>query len=135
MENTWREDLAWAAGFFDGEGHVGAARKGERRLDLYLSISQVDRRVLDRFRSAVACGRVVGPYMHPVSKARGNEQPRYYFQTQRFESIQHIIAAMWAFLSPVKREQAMGALVAARARYTHSKTCRFGHPWTPENTY
>ena len=128
-----REELAWAAGFFDGEGHVGTGRPTSKRLDLYLSISQVERRVLDRFRAAVGCGKVDGPYLHPVSVKRGNEQPRYYFQTQRFEYVQAIITMLWTFLSPVKREQALRALMAASDRANHHQTCRNGHPRTADN--
>jgi hypothetical protein len=129
-------ELAWAAGFFDGEGHVGASTK---RRDIYLAISQVDRRVLDRFRSAVGVGAVHGPYEHRSMKRRLNEQPRFYFQTQNYQHVQAIVAMLWRWLSPVKRDQA--SLVLARARRglvglrlaKHWRTCRRGHPRTPEN--
>lgn len=133
---TKREELAWAAGLFDGEGHVGS---GTHRPDIYLSVSQVDRRVLDRFCSAVALGAVYGPYDHPVIQRRGNEQPRFYFQTQRFETVQAIVAMLWTWLSPVKRDQARitlqrrrhDGLGQRRAKYWLS--CKRGHPRTPEN--
>ena len=137
---TWREELAWSAGLFDGEGHIGA-RTGDhsqgpwKRLDLYISISQVDRRVLDRFRDAVGVGSVNGPYLHPVIAARGNEQPRFYFQTQRFEHIQAVVAMLWPWLGEVKRQQAIGALTLVKARRGHQTTCRHGHEKTPENSY
>ena len=130
---TWREELAWAAGFFDGEGHVGATTTHRR--DLYLTISQVDRRVLDRFRDAVGVGSVNGPYLHPVQQTRGNEQPRFYFTTARFEHIQAIVTMLWTWLGDVKRAQAVGALTTVKARRGHQNTCRHGHEKTPENSY
>ena len=142
-----REELAWAAGFFDGEGHVGASvgrfrartewgrRRETVRRDVYLVVGQVERQVLDRFRRAVGCGAVSGPYIHPVMAKRGNEQPRYAFQTARFEHIQAIVVMLWTWLSPVKRAQAVAALTTMRMRSTHQRECRHGHPRTPENTY
>jgi hypothetical protein len=129
-------ELAWAAGFFDGEGHIGASNT---RRDIYLSISQIDRRVLDRFRDAIGVGRVYGPYEHPVMKSRKNEQPRFYFQCQSYQHVQAIAAMLWKWLSPVKREQVSGVLGSARKHpiglrlASRWKTCRRGHPRTPEN--
>ena len=134
---TWREELAWCAGFFDGEGHIGTGIgriKGKwTARPLRLNVSQTDRFVLDRFRDAVGIGRVTGPYLN--TKRRPNEAPVFYFQVARFESVQAVVALLWTWLSPVKREQAQAALLAMRARPTHKGTCRRGHPRTPENTY
>lgn len=129
---TWREELSWAAGFFDGEGHVGFSRKA-RRLDLRLSMTQTDRAVLDRFQRATGLGRVGGPFLR--SYRNPNENDIYAYQIARFEHVQAIVAMLWAFLSPVKRGQAKQALIAMRARSTHSKTCSRGHERTRENTY
>jgi hypothetical protein len=130
-------ELAWAAGFFDGEGHVGTPKA---RPHIHFSISQVDRRVLDRFRRAVGgLGSVHGPYNHPIMKARGNEQPRFYFQVSRYEYVQAIIAMLWPWLDVVKRKQAAAVLRRHReipiglrlaSRWT---ACRRGHARTPEN--
>jgi len=44
-------DLAWAAGFFDGEGYVGLAKVGSRnnRLRAQVSVSQKRREPLEEF--------------------------------------------------------------------------------------
>ncbi|MGH9427147.1 MAG: hypothetical protein ACRD2L_12695, partial [Terriglobia bacterium] len=61
-------ELAWAAGFWDGEGSCGCYQKNDGRTrkasNFYLraAISQKDREVLDRFRAAVELGKVYGPY-------------------------------------------------------------------------
>jgi len=136
MENTWREGLAGAGWFFNGEGHVGVHVGPDRkRRDLYLTISQAkDRWVLDKFREFVGgLGRVSGPFVRSYRNPKENDV--YYYQLYRFEHVQAVIAMMWAWLSPTKKAQATTALVSMRDRYTHSKTCRFGHTWTPENTY
>lgn len=57
---TRREELAWAAGFFDGEGCVTSSEAGSRRPMMF--ITQYDPRLLRRFRQAVGFGKVYGPY-------------------------------------------------------------------------
>lgn len=57
--NDRQIDLAWAGGFFDGEGHIGIHRSRVRRRDgkatygLQLSLAQVDRRQVARFEQIV----------------------------------------------------------------------------------
>lgn len=112
-------ELAWAAGFFDGEGStgtsVGARRKqinGRLRYTgLRLTISQVDRQVLDRFRAAVRVGSVTGPYGNGEKR-----QPAYRFSTNSFENVQAVVAMLWKWLGPIKRQQAKHALVEWRNR-------------------
>jgi hypothetical protein len=109
-----REDLAWAAGLFDGEGHT--------RCDggsLKLSVAQKDREVLDRFVSAVGVGKVYGPYataskdclMHNVLVSGANAQAA--------------IAMLWAFLGTVKRQQAADSL--SNAKWRTPGVCTNGH--------
>jgi len=43
-------ELAWCAGFFDGEGNIGCFHHRKGTVELTLQISQKDRRILDRFR-------------------------------------------------------------------------------------
>jgi hypothetical protein len=110
-----REELAWAAGLFDGEGYVGVYRDPRRqhgcRLDI--SIFQIDRQVLDRFHQAVGgIGTVRGPYQNA-----GRALRYFTWRVYSFEKVQAVIAMLWAFLSPVKREQARTALVRMRGYF------------------
>ena len=65
---TWpdREELAWAAGFFDGEGCFSYTEKARYGV---ATITQADIRPLDRFKTAVRVGNVYGPYdkKYPVA--------------------------------------------------------------------
>lgn len=133
MATSWREELAWAAGFFDGEGCCRARRHGTlaktpRRFQLVLDVSQKDRRVLDRFRRAVGVGAVYGPYRAP-------HRVQYHFATTDFEACQAVIAMLWSWLGPLKREQARVALVNVVAAYrTSRRVCTRGHARTDANT-
>src|SRR5438105_4866412 len=127
----WREELAWAAGFFDGEGYVGLRPRGPRHHDqLQLAAPQIDRRVLDRFDAIVAVGKVYGPYP-PQKDGWG---PRFHYVAVDFANVQAVIALLWEWLSPVKREQARAALVAGLEAKRHAlgspgsrPLCKRGH--------
>lgn len=154
--NPNREELAWAAGFFDGEGHVRSCMTNTRGgrvqpyRDWFLSISQVHPAVLERFRAAVGgIGTIGGPY----KRKNPNAQDVYRFAAGGFHHVQAIGAMLLPFLSPVKVEQFEASLswrprtaqaereyraqrtVAAWARWREGGSCRRGHPYSEENTY
>lgn len=113
-----REELAWATGFFDGEGcfsYMERARYG------VATIGQTDPRVLERFRDAVRVGKVYGPYRKEYP-GRLSKRPQWIYRAHRREHVQAIAAMLWFKLGPIKREQALGVL----RRYQNS--CRRGHP-------
>ena len=147
-----REQFAWAAGFYDDEGCT-SRRKSPRDPYPYptISISQKDRRVLERFREVIGFGAIYDT---------SNRELRHYSVTG-FEKTQAIIAFLWPWLGPVKREQAVKVLTehvkACRSyaytrkhsKYHHNvtkpefqgvaeinaskKTCKRGHPLTGDN--
>lgn len=113
-------ELAWAAGFFDGEGTIwrqAPKRSGEAsprggRGYLRLSIQQTDRQVLDRFHAAVGgAGKVVGPYTRTSATASAF----WAFQAASFRDVMTIVAFLWKFLSPIKRLQIGAAFAQFRA--------------------
>ena len=104
------EELAWAAGFFDGEGSITAKRVKRASVYRYFraTVVQTDRRVLDRFVVATGTHRpVTGPH-HPPSR---NERtsPQYIVDALGYPA-EAMIAGLWAWLSEPKREQAMRVL-------------------------
>jgi hypothetical protein len=68
MRNQKSHKLAWAAGFFDGEGYVGL-RHNKRDDSGWLSaiVTQKDRRLLERFQQYVGFGRIGKPSKTGVS--------------------------------------------------------------------
>jgi hypothetical protein len=109
-------ELAWAAGFFDGEGHAGFHRRpritqtGGRQTysAIVLDIRQTDRRVLERFQNAIGLGRIYGPY----NSNNPNAKPFYAFSLAKFEYVQAATAKLWRWLSPVKKQQLATTLQA-----------------------
>jgi hypothetical protein len=126
-----REELAWAAGFFDGEGStltVDAKRKYP-----WIAITQggtVDAppAVLVRFRAAVGnVGHIEGPDVYV-------DQPdwlaRWVFRVAGFELVQMVLGLLWHQLGEVKRNQAHRVLAGWLA-IPHGRRAdgvRYGRP-------
>jgi len=91
-------ELAWAAGFFDGEGctcfWIQKNRFYNRKYGrIRVSIAQKDRFVLRRFLYAVNTGS--------ISFSGG----KYQFYADGLEKCQIILILLWKFLSPIKKNQ------------------------------
>lgn len=96
-----REALAWAAGFFDGEGstYLDPAPR--------LTVVQNHPAVLERFADAVGG---LGA-MHGGTKIYGRaKKPVYQYRISGFAKVQAALAMLWPFLSEQKREQALAVL-------------------------
>lgn len=118
-----REELAWAAGFFDGEGCVGIVRaheKFERLPFVTVSITQAHREVLDRFRAAVGVGTVHGPY----KPRKPGYLPRYSYRAGHLPQTQAICAMLWTWLGTLKREQFKQSLT--RVSFRRQTQCPHG---------
>jgi hypothetical protein len=107
-----REDLAWAAGFFDGEGTTSI-----RSVRTYpypgMSLNQVNLCTLERFHKAIGgVGKIYGPYQPKVKT--GTRQPIYSWQAANFQAAQAAMALLWNFLSEPKRAQYKRAIETAR---------------------
>ena len=99
-----KQELAWAAGFFDGEGHVASYIDREKYHGPYIriSITQTDTEVLDRFNKAVlGLGKVCGPY----AEKNPNAKDKYILYVTSFEKVQAVMGLLWNFLSSIKRAQ------------------------------
>ena len=106
-----RENLAWAAGFTDGEGCFCITRssEGHVRGRTVFSIGQVDRQALDRFKQIVGIGKIYGPY-GPYGGTQATH-PHFRFDVYGFEQVQAITALLWTWLGPVKKAQAKSVLL------------------------
>lgn len=107
-------ELAWAAGFFDGEGSVFVNRKRNVRrsgrpgsepyntVSVCLSVSQVEPAPLIRFADAVGGRRPTGPY-----KPRSvNSRPYYRWDAMGRPSVHRVLVTLWPYLTEPKRAQA-----------------------------
>ena len=96
-----QEKLAWAAGFFDGEGWSGCYTNPGGSTYLMLAVTQNEEATLHRFAESVyGRGRIRGP----IKSYRGPNH-HFKFEATRFEDVQAIMASMWKYLSAPKRAQ------------------------------
>lgn len=117
-----KEENAWAAGLFDGEGStgVGVDRRSKNHREytyLRLHVGQTHDEdlyppeVLERFKNVVRVGKIFGP------TTQFNGRFRWDYCAQTFQEVQHVICVIWPWLSDVKREQASLALKTYLAYY------------------
>lgn len=97
-------EVAWAAGFFDGEGNTCCARQSASGRSLQSSVPQVNVENLKRFAAAVTCGSIHKPRLLP------NRQPISRWAAYGFAA-QHALQTLWPYLGDEKRQQALDALV------------------------
>ena len=127
---SWTE-LAWAAGFFDGEGCTTGRRSYPR-----ISITQAGPlaqppEVLDRFRRAVGgIGHISGPELDDS----GRHKPRWVYFLHGGVQVSAVIALLWPFLGAVKRAQADRVLTAycAQPPYLRRPGVTRGRPLNPK---
>jgi hypothetical protein len=102
-------EIAWAAGFFDGEGHCRAHRvvrkNGKTHYYLHVIVPQVNKANLDRFVSAIGVGKVDGPY----TVKNPNAKPQFRVQLYCRQA-KKAIETIWPYLGEEKRTQAEAAM-------------------------
>lgn len=126
---TFREDIAWAAGLFEGEGCITICGKSST----YggggqLALTMTDEDIVQRFRDVVGVGQI-----YPTD--RGRHKRQYRWVASNFENVQAVIAMLWPWLGPRRSNRAVEVLAYVRAR-THNKNkshCKRGHEFTPAN--
>jgi hypothetical protein len=96
-----REELAWAAGLFDGEGCIFTANSQSRYGYPRMSMGQNDPEVLQRFASAVEAGTVL---IRGTLTSAGKEH--WVYRCTQWRDVQAIVAKLWPWLGSVKRAQA-----------------------------
>lgn len=119
-----REELAWAAGLMDGEGHIGY-RKNHGGITL--TIGNTDKTLLERFNRAILnLGHFYGPY-----KLKKSQKLMYEIRVWKFEAVQAVIAMLWQWLGDNRKHQAKTSLELHLQNVWHpalvNKFCRRGH--------
>lgn len=116
-------ELAWAAGFFDGEGYVGFPKentllRNKKRLygNFRLAVSQVHREPLDRFLAAVGEGKIYGPYQN----RRGKHKDHFVFNAYGNKGVR-VFNRLRPYLSAIKLREGDAAAAAFAAQQARPK--------------
>lgn len=119
-----KQELAWAAGVFDGEGTAATTvdRRGRGYLRVNLSVYQAGGieeppQLLQRFKEAVGVGYINGPQTRPTGFRR---KPMWAFSVQNIKDFKIVAAKLRPWLSDVKIVQ----LDAVLERMETYKKCR-----------
>lgn len=109
-----REQLAWAAGFFDGEGTTYVLnRSGYPALSVPHAGTLADPPdVLLRFQAALGG---LGLINRPIREKAGR-RPLWTCRVCGYETVQAAVAMLWNWLGIAKRQQAAKVLMAYRSR-------------------
>lgn len=87
-------ELAWAAGFFDGEGCIGYYPQNRRMM---VTVVQKDRRPLERFQEALGFGKIYGPAK--------SKSACYNWSVFSRDNVDKLFKLLVPFLSAPKQEQ------------------------------
>lgn len=115
-------ELAWAAGFFDGEGCVrfrtckSRPNRSREYGVLSIQVSQVHREPLDRFRAAVGVGTVKGPY----GPYKTTKQAYFSYSIVGKNAIE-AFGRLRPYLSPIKLREGNAALDAYNIQIARPK--------------
>jgi hypothetical protein len=103
-------ELAWAAGFFDGEGYVGCSQRARDNCrSISCSITQSSYTddvptVLARFQRIVGIGNI-------YKKSTAEQyKPRYAWSVQTIHDVEVVYSLLSEYLDEVKEEQFMNAI-------------------------
>ena len=110
-------DLAWAAGFFDGEGCTTGTECQQ------MSVTQSDLEPLERLQRIFhgwGSIRLKNDHHNPMTT-----KPCWAWHVSAFEQFQQVLALMWPYLGTAKREQARRTIERVRTdrcrRYVNGK--------------
>jgi hypothetical protein len=129
-------ELAWAAGFFDGEGHTrvskrstyvtkdGIHRTYNHNVNPVVQMSQTDKCLLDRFYAAVGNrGTISGPFKQ--KKGGGRWSDFWCYRCNSFDDAVAVMDLLLPYLSPPKEDQWLSVIAkVVEARATWSVTDR-----------
>lgn len=100
---------AWAAGLFEGEGHIGRTPQGSPRL----VIKMTDEDVVRRFARWAGVGNVCKP---GGSAVRGNRKQPYVWTTAKRKEVERLLLLILPYLGRRRRAAALTALENIRLR-------------------
>ena len=97
---TFDPEVAWAGGFFEGEGTITMSRGR-----LVVRLNNTDSEPVYRFAKIIAFGEVYGPY-HYESPDGSRRKPFWVWLAEEYDALE-VLELLWPWLSHRRRGQAM----------------------------
>lgn len=130
-EATEREQLAWAAGLFEGEGCFNTFHRPKGTWSVQARLAMTDGDVVHRFAAIIGAGQVHGP-----RQRRPNEQPLYEWYVQAAPDVLTVIRLLspWLGIRRSAKAAEIAEIAATIGPHHGLRThCRRGHPYEGEN--
>jgi hypothetical protein len=128
-KNWTPQNLAWAAGLFEGEGSISVKAQTAQ-----LQLSMSDEDVVRRLHLIMGVGSFSGPYQ---DKRKPTYKPMWTWSVGGARKVQAVLAAFWNQLGDRRKAKAKEAIIAC-SKWTHPRDkvqCGRGHRFTEENSY
>jgi len=99
--------IAWAAGLFEGEGSLFAAKQNrpDRPHKIYvyqrMSVTSTDLDVLEKFQDVVQCGLI-----HFSRRAKLHHKDVYHWVCNNSNQTMMVVQAFWPYLGERRKQQA-----------------------------
>jgi hypothetical protein len=145
MGSYKREDLAWAAGLFEGEGCFSYSEVGKGRGSLHATVKMTDRDVIYRFQDVIGLGEIT-----LCRPQRVGWKVQWNWQVGSFEHFQAVVALLWPWLCSRRRGKAkqilkwyheleppsfrLGLTRVAGIKKALAETAVWGTRWKPGRT-
>ncbi len=132
---TRSEEIAWAAGLFEGEGSITLTSYGDSgRKQVRFSLSSTDKDVVERFRAIMDCGGISGPLWLRLST-----KPQWRWSASARADVERLADLLGPWLGERRYEALEHALIRLegqppRVSWQAAKThCPQGHPYAGDN--
>lgn len=131
-----REEIAWAAGLFEGEGCISISKpkSGSKfNQNRIVQLSMTDKDVVDKFHNLIGFGL---RYEFDPSKRNPTWKIRYDWKVYKAEHVQAFLAAIWCFLCERRKKKATEAIRLCRTVIDKCDQyfCKYGHEFNEKNT-
>jgi hypothetical protein len=124
-------EIAWAAGLFEGEGCIKTGHDKTGRAYAYVTLTTTDKDVMDYFHAVVGIGEV-----RPSPPRQAGYKATYRWSGTRTAEVVILLESFLPYLGLRRSVKAMEALVICEGIKPRSKThCPEGHKFTDENTW
>lgn len=138
LKQSKEAQIAWAAGFFEGEGCFvySQTTRNRRSFQRRAVLANTDLEALRNFNAAVGLGKI-GAKPRSRTKARAHWKPCWQWVCSHREELAALIEMFQPYLSTRRLEKANQILLnpAGKPGGIFTDKCKYGHARTPENTY